>query len=565
MLQSPTLSRALRGETAQNDIVEIEPFGLPGHRRTILLRANALRNGKNKIIGAIVAQMDITHQKRLETTLLESEEKFRTITNAMPQIVWSARPDGHHDYYNQQWYNVTGVLESSIDAEGWTNLIHPEDQAPTLELWQHSLATGEPYEVQFRLRHRSGNFRWMLGRALPVRDDAGKITRWLGSTTDIEDQKRAEVELKESNKRKDEFLAMLAHELRNPLAPISTAAQLMRVENIDISRIRHASDIIVRQVKYMTDLVNDLLDVSRVTRGLTELEKEVVDLKSTVHSAIEQVRPLIEAKHHELRMRIKSTHAYVMGDKTRLVQVISNVLTNAAKYTSPGGEILLSLQVQGTHANVVVSDNGSGIAPSLQPYIFDLFTQAERTPDRQQGGLGLGLALVKSITNLHGGSVQVYSEGVGKGSTFTISLPLHNNEDPVGPESAQGHTLPQSVVPLRIMIVDDNLDAATALGALLEAQGHQVAVNADGESALKATEDGSVQVFILDIGMPGLDGFEVARRLRARQASAHAVLIALTGYGQAQDRALSEAAGFDYHCVKPVDRQMLASILAQVR
>ena len=494
--------------------------------------------------------------------LRDSEAKFRTIANAMPQMVWSTLPDGFHDYYNQQWYDFTGMTEGSTDGVKWNGMFHPDDQARAWQAWQHSLDAGTTYEIQYRLRHRSGAYRWVLGRALPVRDDAGRIIRWMGTCTDIDDQKMAEDALRLASSRKDEFLAMLAHELRNPLAPISSAAQLLKLQQGGDKLVRRASDIIVRQVRHLTDLVDDLLDVSRVTRGLVELEKVTLDLKLVMHSAVEQARPLIEARRHDLVLRIASARVCVSGDKTRLVQVIANLLNNAAKYTPQGGEITLRLEVEETHAVVSVSDNGSGIAPTLLPYVFDLFIQGERTSDRAQGGLGLGLALVKSIAALHEGRVSAHSDGIGKGSTFALMLPLAQH---AGPElAAAADVAAARTAPVRIMIVDDNIDAAQALAALLEAEGQRVMVAEDGESTLKAADGAAIQVFILDIGLPDMDGYELARRLRADPANAGAMLIALTGYGQAHDRVLSKAAGFDHHFVKPVDSAALSKLLAVV-
>lgn len=496
--------------------------------------------------------------------LRDSEAKFRTIADAMPQMVWSTLPDGYHDYYNQQWYEFTGMPEGSTDGEAWSGMFHPDDQQRAWQAWQHSLDSGKTYEIQYRLRHHSGKFRWVLGRALAVRNDEGGIIRWMGTCTDIDDQKIAEDELRLASSRKDEFLAMLAHELRNPLAPISSAAQLLKLQKGDDKRVQLASDIIVRQVRHLTDLVDDLLDVSRVTRGLVALEKVTLDLKSVVHSAVEQARPLIEARRHELVLRIASARACVSGDKTRLVQVIANLLNNAAKYTPQGGEITLQLEVEDAQARISVRDNGSGIAPTLLPYVFDLFIQGERTPDRAQGGLGLGLALVKSIAALHDGRVSAFSDGIGKGSTFAIMLPLAPEAGATDHVPADGAAHAGRAAPVRVMIVDDNVDAAQSLAALLEAEGHLVMVAEDGESTLKAIEGAAIQVFILDIGLPDMDGYELARRLRADPANAGAVLVALTGYGQAHDRVLSKAAGFDHHFVKPVDSAALSRLLAVV-
>jgi PAS domain S-box-containing protein len=493
--------------------------------------------------------------------LRESAVKFRAIADALPQMVWSTLPDGFHDYYNAQWYNFTGVPRGSTNGDGWNGIFHPDDQERSRNAWQASLSSGKPYEIQYRLRHHSGVYRWVLGRALPVRDDAGTITRWMGTCTDIHDQKLAEEELRQAARRKDEFLAMLAHELRNPLAPISSAAQLLMLGHSDPARVKKSGEIIQRQVRHLTDLVDDLLDVSRVTRGLVEIAKSELDLKDVIHSAVEQARPLIEARQHHLQVNLTTAPTAVLGDKTRLVQVVVNLLNNAAKYTAQGGQITVSLEADEREACIMVADNGSGIAPTLLPYVFDLFVQAERTPDRAQGGLGLGLALVKRIAALHDGSVHALSEGLGQGSSFMMILPLLPPQQAAsGVEarrSSKGHQ-----GPARVMIVDDHLDGLQMLTALLEAQGHQVTAAQDGASALAAAAHAHFDAFILDIGLPDMDGYELARRLRTLNATPPAMMIALTGYGQAHDRVLSKAAGFDHHFVKPVDFEMLAELLA---
>jgi PAS domain S-box-containing protein len=513
-----------------------------------------------------VAERIRTASERLrnEIALRESEAKFRTIANAMPQMVWSTRPDGYHEYYNQQWYDFTGVPVGATDGEKWNGMFHPADQPIAWERWRHSLQTGETYEIQYRLRHHSGQYRWVLGRALPIKDERGRIIRWMGTCTDIHDQKLAEEALRESGHRKDEFLAMLAHELRNPLAPINAAAELLTLAGYDERRARQASEIITRQVSHMTNLINDLLDVSRVTRGLVKLEYERVDLKTVINGAIEQARPLIEARKHELRLRIASAAAYMEGDKTRLIQIIVNLLTNAAKYSPQGGDIALSLDVSQANAAISIRDQGLGIEPGLLPHIFELFTQGARTPDRAQGGLGLGLALVKSLTTLHGGQVVAQSDGPGKGSVFTLTFPLIEQGEIRQGELPLQRCAPQTIKPVSLMIVDDNPDAARSLAALLESVGHRVTVCGDGKAALEATVQQVPHVFILDIGLPDMDGYELARRLRDNPMTSNAVFIALTGYGQEHDRLLSKAAGFNHHFVKPVDTLQLGSILATV-
>ncbi len=558
------VAQALSGIASAQGIIEIERINEPGVRRTVLAHATPVYDEGNSIVGAVVAQMDITGQVRAETALSESEAKFKTIANAMPQMVWSTRPDGFHDYFNQQWHAFTGTPKGSTDGEAWNGLFHPEDQEYAWEKWRTSLATGADYEIQYRLRHHSGSYRWVLGRALAIRDDTGQITRWMGTCTDIHDQKMAEQRLHAESERKDEFLAMLAHELRNPLAPIASAAQILHLMGGDQHRVEQAGAVITRQVGHMTNLVDDLLDVSRVTRGLVMLDLAVADLKIILASAIEQVRPALDARHHELIVRLAPGVVLVKADKTRLVQVIANLLSNAAKYTPVGGKIVVSMRASSETVQLAVLDNGTGIAPALLPHVFDLFTQGERTPDRIQGGLGLGLALVKSLVHLHGGTVTAASDGPGMGSNFTLELPSVADEAPLAP-TVEPAPLRAANATLRIMVVDDNLDAAQALSALLTYSGHQVTVHESGMAVLRDIGRYATDVFILDIGLPGMDGHALARQLRDDRATSGALIVALTGYGQAQDRDLALAAGFDRHFVKPIDFSALASLLSQSR
>jgi signal transduction histidine kinase/ActR/RegA family two-component response regulator len=375
---------------------------------------------------------------------------------------------------------------------------------------------------------------------------------------------KAENELRAADQRKDEFLAMLAHELRNPLAPISAAAQLLKLVHFDEERVKQTSDIIARQVDHMTSLVDDLLDVSRVTRGLVNLDMQPLDIKRIVADAVEQVGPLIHARRHQLTIDLPPDSATVVGDQKRLVQVLANLLNNSAKYTPEGGNIALRLNVHEHDIIVSVADNGIGMEPGLVGRVFDLFAQAERTSDRSQGGLGLGLALVRSLVTLHGGSVQANSAGTGSGSIFTVRLPrragLPAQHAPVNQNASRLRTTRA----LRVMVVDDNTDAAHTLAMFLEAEGHKVYVEYGARSALERAGREVPEICLLDIGLPDIDGNELARRLRAMPEMAGAVLIAVTGYGQDQDRERSIAAGFDHHFLKPVDTTKLASLLAEV-
>ena len=374
---------------------------------------------------------------------------------------------------------------------------------------------------------------------------------------------RQQEHLRREHLRKDEFLAMLAHELRNPLAPISSAAQLLRMLFANEPRIKQASEVISRQVTHMTHLVDDLLDVSRVTRGLATINRTEVELGAVLRDAVEQITPVIEARRHRLALDLAAGPLFVRGDRTRLIQVAANLLNNAAKYTPEGGELRVALRRQGTEAVLQVRDNGIGIGPDLLPVVFDLFTQAERTPDRAQGGLGLGLALVKKLVELHDGAVEARSEGAGQGSTFTVRLPLLPAAGATAAAAAAGGAA--SAPASRILVVDDNVDAANTLAMLLETAGQAVAIAHSPQAALAAADKETFGVILLDIGLPGMSGHQLAAALKALPRCAGTVLVAVSGYGQEQDRALSRQAGFAAHLVKPIRADELLDTIARLR
>jgi signal transduction histidine kinase len=404
----------------------------------------------------------------------------------------------------------------------------------------------------------------------PMLTSTGAVSGIFIEGGDVTEQYRAQhelerkiAELNDADQRKDEFLAMLAHELRNPLAPISAAADLLQLASHDETRVRHSSQIIGRQVRHMTALVDDLLDVSRVTRGQVDLDMQPQDVGVLIAAAIEQATPLIRARHHQLGMQLAADATAVMGDHKRLVQVIANLLNNAAKYTHPGGNILLRTEVRGGDILIEIVDDGIGMTPAFALRAFELFVQAERTSDRMQGGLGLGLALVKKLVALHGGTIGCTSAGLGHGSTLAISLPrlaaAAADALPAEPAGAA-----RGAAPLRILVVDDNVDAAAMLAMLLDASGHATLVEYGAHSALARARLERPQVCLLDIGLPDMNGNALAEQLRAAAETAGAVLIAVTGYGQDADRQATLAAGFDHHLVKPVDIRELMAILDTV-
>jgi signal transduction histidine kinase len=374
--------------------------------------------------------------------------------------------------------------------------------------------------------------------------------------------RRRQYAMREVDQRKDEFLAMLGHELRNPLAPIRAASDLLRMPTLDRDKIRQTSEIISRQVKHMTGLIDDLLDLARVSRGLVTLDETLLDASQVVTGAIEQVRPLIDARRHRVTIRMTHDAALVHGDHKRLVQIVANLLNNAAKYTPEGGDIAVALEADDENVRYTVSDNGIGIAPHVIGHVFDMFAQAERSSDRAQGGLGIGLALVKNLVTLHRGQVAAYSEGIGKGSRFTVVLPRAAGAGATAASGARG-AAPAALRGLRLLVVDDNDDAGQMLGLYLEAAGFGVTVVQSAHAALAAAQAHPPDACLLDIGLPDMDGNELARRLRHLPGMAQATLIAITGYGQDTDRARTTAAGFDHHFVKPVDMEALLDVLSR--
>jgi signal transduction histidine kinase len=380
---------------------------------------------------------------------------------------------------------------------------------------------------------------------------------------DLLERQRHMEALLEAGVRKDEFLAMLAHELRNPLAAIHHAGELLRREDSAATSCRRAVEILHRQTEHMVRQVDDLLDVSRISRGKVGLRKEVTDMASAVKNAVEAVRPLCDARGHELVVTLPAQPMHLHADPTRLTQVVTNLLTNACKFTGQGGRITVSVEQEGLQGVIRVSDNGIGMAPSELTRIFEIFAQVDRSRDSTSEGLGLGLALVKTLVEMHDGTVEARSEGLGQGSEFVVRLPLVHSSAPESRTSADEGSKKQAASS-RVLVVDDNRDVAGSLAMVLELAGHHVEMVHDGPSAIKKAASYQADVILLDIGMPGMNGYEVARQIRA-QGQKGLTLVAITGWGQDEDRQLSKEAGFDAHLVKPVDFQVLMKLFPGVR
>ncbi len=545
----------------------IAPRGQPEHAY-YTFSYSPIRDDAGTVCGIFGTVIETTDKVLAIARYQESEERYRLSLEAGRMGTWSVDPDTGVTTMDDRFATLFGISEDvaqhGADLDRFTGIIHPDDRAQVIAAVKHAIATGAPYEIDYRTMPGSGQTFWVTAKGQMFTEAATGKRRFAGVAIDISERKRIELLLQEEGKRKDDFLAMLAHELRNPLAPISAAASLLRMRALDERRIIMTSEIIGRQVDHMTNLIDDLLDVSRVNRGLVTLDMQALDLAGVIADAVEQATPAIRTRQQHISLQLARAPVIVCADQKRLVQVLANILNNAAKYTPEGGNIVLTTILTATHVEIGISDDGIGMAPDFAGRAFDLFTQAERTSDRASGGLGLGLALVKSLVELHHGTVQASSAGIGLGSTFTLRLPRV-----VQPAAVAGSAAPDvaaaSAAPLQIMVVDDNRDAALMLSMLLEAVGHHVTVEYGSMAALAHSRAARPDVFLLDIGLPEMDGNALARRLRAQPETAGAMLIAATGYGQDHDRDATRASGFDHHLVKPLDTTHLLALLAMVR
>jgi PAS domain S-box-containing protein len=515
---------------------------------------------------------DRAWRRRAVRELRESEERFRLLVAGVKDyaIVFLDQA-GQVISWNEGAERILGYTTEEIVGQPFARFFSPDDSkygGPQRAL-QRAAAQGESQEDTWLIRKDGSRF-FASGVTVALRDEADRPRGFAIILRDLTDRKRLEETLRQraealvaADRRKDEFLAMLAHELRNPLAPIRNAVQVLRLRAAQDPAVRQASTIIERQVRNLVRLVDDLLDMSRVSRGKMELRKERVDLAAVVNWAVETARPLITKRRHQLTVTVPPQPLGLDADPVRLGQILSNLLNNAAKYTDPGGHIWVTARREGDKAVVSVRDTGIGIAPEMRARIFDLFMQAEPSPDRTQGGLGIGLSLVRRLVEVLGGTITVESEGPGCGSEFTVRFPLAAPAPAPAPrETAPAPAKAVPTPPRRVLVVDDNRDGAESLAMLLGVWGHEVELAGDGAEALSAVKNRRPDVVLLDIGLPGMDGYQVAQRLRREPGMADTLLVALTGYGQDEDRRRSREAGFDDHLVKPVDPDRLEQLLA---
>jgi PAS domain S-box-containing protein len=514
---------------------------------------------------------DVLQSRLMERAVRDSERRFREMAESMPQIVYVQDATGRIEYVNGRWAAYTGAR--GTDPAEFPALVHPDDLPQLMARWNQAFADGLPLTAEFRLRAADGSWRWFLTRAMPVMDDQGRIERWYGTSTDIDGSRRdaealaqAHAALQQVERRKDQFIATLAHELRNPLAPLRNGVHLLSLGGGPDGGTR-VQAMMRRQIDQLVRLVDDLLEVSRITSGKIVLQRSPTSLHELLTSTAESSRPVVEAARHSLHVDVDETAGLLVdADAMRLGQVFANLLNNAAKYTEPGGHIAMTAARDGATVVVRVQDNGVGLAPEMLDEVFQPFVQVDRSAARAQGGLGIGLSIVRSLVELHGGKVKAFSAGLDQGAVFEVRLPLVHVPDAASPAGPRRH----APAPMAggdgpsVLVVDDNRDAADSLGYMLEMMGARTRVVYGGPDALAEAERETPDLVLLDLGMPGMDGYEVARRLAAHPQRGAMRIVALTGWGQSEDRQRTREAGFDEHLVKPAEIDVLDGLLAKV-
>nr|WP_242042075.1 GAF domain-containing protein [Leptolyngbya sp. FACHB-541] len=524
---------------------------------------------------------DITDRKQAEATIVQREAQFRRLADAMPQQVWITDAQGNTQYVNQQWTTYTGLtLEQTQDIHYAIQVIHPDDFEATGQLWSTALATGLPYQAEFRLKYQADHtYRWFLSRAIAIRDEQGQIVQWFGTSTDIEEFRRAQAEREQllqreqtaresaenANRIKDEFLAVLSHELRSPLNPILGWSTLLLGKKLDEAKTAQALTTIQRNARLQSELIEDLLDVARILRGKLSLNVAAVNLVSIIQAAMETVRLAAEAKSIQVEASLPPDVGLVLGDSTRLQQVIWNLLSNAVKFTPNGGQVNIRLESLGSHAQITVSDTGQGIEPEFLPYVFDHFRQANAATTRKFGGLGLGLAIVRHLVELHGGTVRVESLGVGIGATFTIRLPLMPLQT-IPHQNGRSSESSSNLNGVQVLVVDDEPDSREFIAFVLEQAGANVMTATSAHEALITSIQSKPDVIISDIGMPEVDGYMLMQQVRALppDQGGQVPAIALTAYAGDFNQQQALQAGFQQHVSKPVEPEVLIRAIASL-
>jgi PAS domain S-box-containing protein len=517
-----------------------------------------VKNERGEIIAWVGINLDISELKEVENELRESEARFRNMADNAPVLIW-VHGVGGCQYVNKEFMRFVGGALADVQGMNWTNFLHPEDRgyvATYLEAFEQRL----PIDAQFRFRRADGEYRWLSATGAPRFRPDGAFLGYVGCSVDITDIKASEAALREADRRKDDFLAMLGHELRNPLAGIVTGAQVLSMLSLD-SEAAEMQAVISRQATYMSRIVDDLLDVSRIARGKLRLRHQYANLRQLLQDTVEDYRKSRPLDQCELRVEIPDVDIWIWADSARLAQAFSNIVHNSYKFSEGPNVIKVELvpDLDASQATIVVSDGGIGMTPETIDRIFEPFNQADNSLERSRGGLGLGLALTKGLVHLHGGTVTASSEGLGRGAKFTITLPCV-----ASPPTGDAKAPLASSACERILIIDDRRDALLPLHKMLQMDGHIVAAALDGPSGISKAAEFRPRVVLCDIGLPGeMNGYAVSRALRAMPEMSSTYLVAVTGYGHEEARRMAKEAGFDYHLTKPLSKQQLRDLLAR--
>jgi PAS domain S-box-containing protein len=563
------LEEVLPQDTAFDDFEVEHVFPAIG-RKFMLLNARRICGKDNQTEFILLAIEDTTERRQAEEAKREIESRYTSLVqNIKDHSIFMMDLEGIITTWNTEAEKIIGYAAAEILGRNFSIIFTPEDLEAGVSKKELRVAreTGRAEDERWHVRKDGSRF-WALGIVTPMHDAAGNLTGFSKILRDMTERKCAElkleeqaVALKEAEQRKNEFLATVAHELRSPLAPIRNALQVMRLAGGDDKAAEGSRAVIERQVEQMVRLVDDLLDLSRISGGKMNLRRKRIELAGVISAALEASRPLIESYGHALTVALPPQPIHLDADPTRLAQVFLNLLNNSAKYTPHGGHIWLTVEQRNGEAVVRVRDTGVGIAADMLPRIFELFTQVEGSLERSAGGLGIGLALVRRLVEMHGGTVEARSEGLGHGSEFLVRLPLIGQPTPEQPLESGNNEKVAAVPKRRILVVDDNHDSAISLGMMLSLMGNETRIAHDGQEGLEAATAFRPDLLLLDIGLPKLNGYEVCRRIREQPWSKGMVIVALTGWGQEEDIRRSDEAGFNHHLVKPVDPAALEKLL----
>ena len=555
--------------------IEVPARHKDGHHFPLEISFGEYHHGSRRFFIGIAR--DVTGRKHAEEKLRESEEQLRALANSIPQLAWMAEPDGFIFWYNRRWYDYTGTTAEEMEGWGWQTVHDAEILPDVLARWQNSIQTGEPFDMEFPLRRGAdGAFRWFLTRVVPLRDSNGNIVRWFGTNTDIEEFRQTRLQAEQANRLKDEFLATLSHELRTPLNAILGWSKMLQTNNLGEDEAKKAIATIERNARSQNQLIEDLLDVSRIITGKLRLDIRAVDLPNVITAAIDVVRPAAEAKNIRLQTLLDPQAGPISGDPDRLQQIVWNLLSNAVKFTPKEGQVQVRLERINSHIEIVVSDTGKGIEAEFLPLVFDRFRQSDGSMTRRHGGLGLGLAIVRQLVELHGGTISVESDGSEQGTTFTVSLPLlpvrrESASDaprihPKAAESGAELDCPPELTGLRVLLVDDESDSRELVNLVLEECGAEVVTAESASEAFEAIGREKFHIIISDIGMPDEDGFSLIGRIRrlTDEQGGNTPAIALTAYARPEDRVRALRSGFQMHIAKPAEPAELIAVVANL-